>query len=214
IGGEVRKMPGKAGPEKAAAGPAFYDPGMIFTTATRHVQQKIPWSYHVERAVFDHLLLKHAREMGVEVIEQAKVRDVEPGAVPRVSWTDAAGTEHVTETAYVIDASGRHSLLARKFGLFKKETLYCTASIFGHFKDITWPDGLPGGFINVYVIENGWVWFIPQAESVTSVGVVMNEPGSVHWPKDPEVALRDVLGRYAYLRVRFERAVQVKPVRI
>jgi FAD-dependent halogenase len=41
-----------------------------------------------------------------------------------------------------------------------------------------------------------------------------NEPGSVHWPKDPEAALRDVIGRYAYLRVRFEHAVQVKPIRV
>lgn len=42
----------------------------------------------------------------------------------------------------------------------------------------------------------------------------MNQPGSVHWPKDPEVAFRDVIGRFAYLRVRFEKAQQVKPVRI
>jgi len=212
--GYVKKMAGEIRLGKSPDDPSFYYSRMDFTNVPRRVQQEIPWSYHVERAVFDHLLLKHARKMGVEVIEQAKVRDVEPGVIPRVTWTDAAGDAHVTDAAYVIDASGRHSLLARKLGLLQKETLYCTASVFGHFKGISWPDGLPGGFINVYIIENGWVWFIPQAEDVTSVGVVMNEPGSVHWPKDPEAALRDVIGRYAYLRVRFERALQVKPVRI
>lgn len=212
--GYVKKMAGEIRLGKSPDSEEFYSSRMDFTNVPRRVRQDVWWSYHVERAVFDNLLLKHAGAMGVEVNEQAKVLDVEPGATPRVRWTDAAGAEHVTDAAFVIDASGRHSFLARKLGLFKKETLYNTAAVFGHFKDITWPEGPPGGYINVYVIENGWVWFIPQADQVTSVGVVMNEGGWAHWSKDPEVALRDVVSRYAFLRARFKNAVQVKPVHI
>ncbi len=212
--GYVKKMAGEIRLGKSPDDTGFYYSRMDFTNVPRRVRQDIPWSYHVERAVFDHLLLKHARESGVEVIEQARVREVEPGKSPKVKWTDAAGNERVNEADFVVDASGRHSVLARKLGLFRKETLYCTASLFGHFSGVSWPEGPPGGFINVYFVENGWVWFIPQAGGVTSVGVVMNQPGSVHWPKDPEVAFRDVIGRYAYLRVRFEKAQQVKPIRI
>ena len=192
----------------------YYSSRMDFSNVPRSAAQEKWWSYQVERAAFDHLLLKNASEQGVRVHEGARVTGVVLEGQPSVSWTDRHGVSHETKASFVVDATGRHALIARRLGLFRKESRYNTSSVFAHFRNVKWPEGPPGGFINVYMLQDGWIWFIPQSQGITSVGIVMNKEGTQAWPRKPSDVLRDVIGRYDYLRERFESAVQVSPARI
>ena len=70
-------------------------------------------SYQVRRAEFDQVLLDHARESGAEVREQTAVNSIEFDAEEATLQT--SGGE--IRARYVIDATGKNSLLANKFNV-------------------------------------------------------------------------------------------------
>ena len=172
------------------------------------------WAYQVDRSKFDAALLHHAQAAGVEVHQPAKVTAVEVGSAPKVSWTDQDGVGHETPARFVIDASGRHALLARRLGYFRDEDRRGHEPVFGHFDDVKWPEGDAAGLINIYFIEDGWVWFIPLPNGRTSFGIVQNESVTKDWPRAPQDVFKQIVGRYACLRDRFQGARQVGPIRI
>ena len=73
-------------------------------------------SYQVTRAEFDKLLLDHAAENGADVREETGVERVEfANEHVDVTTSDGKGIQ----ARYVIDASGRNSVLGNKFNLKK-----------------------------------------------------------------------------------------------
>src|SRR3954469_9520587 len=78
-------------------------------------------SYQVTRADFDKLLLDHAAESGAEVREETSVDSIEfsnESATLKISRKNN-GTPEEIRSRYLIDASGRNSLLSAKFKLKK-----------------------------------------------------------------------------------------------
>ena len=144
---------------------------------------------HVERDVFDELLLKHAESLGVSVFQQVAVRKAELGTdLPKVSYVDRRGdavSEGSIECRFVIDASGSSAVLA---GQFKSKRLVDTRmrflSLWGFFKGSRFvaADGRsypatdidkirPVTFVTSF--EDGWIWHIAM-RNYTSVGLVIN----------------------------------------
>src|SRR3954451_276098 len=77
------------------------------------------FSYQVTRADFDKLLLDHAAESGAEVCEQTSVNKVDfsdDGAAIEIT-PKGNGAAREIRARYVIDASGRNSILGAKFKL-------------------------------------------------------------------------------------------------
>src|SRR5688572_21031802 len=76
---------------------------------------------HVERDLFDNMLLRHAQEHGANVLEEVGVTNVDfndPSA-PKVRYDDRrGGASSPGEIAckYVVDASGHSVVLAKQFG--------------------------------------------------------------------------------------------------
>jgi flavin-dependent dehydrogenase len=144
---------------------------------------------HVERDVFDALLLKHAENTGSLVYQQVAVREVDLGSDnPRVSYVDRRGydvAEGQLDCRFVIDASGPSALLA---GQFKSKQLIHSRmrflSLWGYFKNSRYvaADGRshpaedvgkvpPVTFVTSF--EDGWIWHI-ALRNTTSVGLVIN----------------------------------------
>jgi flavin-dependent dehydrogenase len=71
-----------------------------------------------------------------------------------------------------MDASGRDTLLAGKFGTKRKNEAHGSAAIFGHFHNARRLQGKLEGNISIFWFEHGWFWFIPLADGSTSVGAV------------------------------------------
>src|SRR4026208_1389813 len=75
-------------------------------------------SYQVTRADFDKLLLDHARENGAEVLEGPDVKGVDFAADRvRIEIENSRGTNSTIEARYLLDCSGRQTVLGSFFKL-------------------------------------------------------------------------------------------------
>ncbi|BCX80837.1 hypothetical protein MIT9_P0413 [Methylomarinovum caldicuralii] len=142
---------------------------------------------HVERDVFDHLLLRHAERCGARVFEQVTVTDVAPGEEIRLRWADRRANppaQGFLRCRYLVDASGASSLVARRLGRrHLARSPHQFLSFWGYFENSRFIDGegrardfeelkavRPVTFVCAY--EDGWIWHIPLRRS-TSVGLVI-----------------------------------------
>ena len=134
--------------------------------------KSMPMAWQVRRSDLDELLFRHAREQGATTIEGCQVRGVEfddDGAT--VSATLDDGTPRRWRAAYVVDASGRDTLLAGQFQSKTRNPKHNSAAIYGHFKNAKRLEGdKREGHISIFWFEHGWIWFIPLADGTTSVG--------------------------------------------
>lgn len=134
----------------------------------------VGYSYQVRRAEFDKLLLDNSRRLGAEVLEETRVTDatLDAGKRPRVTATGVGGKAVEWSPRFLVDATGRDTLLAGKLGLKRINKHNNTAAVFGHFRNVPRRPGEKAGMITVYLFEHGWFWMIPLPDDVMSVGVV------------------------------------------
>jgi flavin-dependent dehydrogenase len=134
--------------------------------------KSMPMAWQVRRSELDEILFRHARAQGAMTIEGCNARRVEfddDGVT--VSATLDDGTPRRWRAAYVVDASGRDTLLAGQFQSKARNPKHNSAAIFGHFKDAKRLEGEKlEGNISIFWFEHGWIWFIPLADGTTSVG--------------------------------------------
>ena len=131
-------------------------------------------SYHVRRSEFDKLLLDNSRRLGATVLEAMRVTEVEFGAEGR-SMVTAAGHDGAPSTwltRFVVDASGRDTLLLSRLGLKRVDKRNNTAAVFGHFRNVCRCNGSAEGMITMHLFQHGWFWTIPLPDDVMSVGLV------------------------------------------
>lgn len=153
------------------------------------------WAMHVNRGEFDHILLDHAADCGVEVFQGVTVstfKSTEDGCV--VTLKD--GTR--VRGGWFADASGRRNSITTKQ---KRSWLsgYRNIAIWQHFLGGTPLQNLPAdwnvfhenGFspIGCFAFPDGWCWYIPVPKVVDgrrrithSIGIVtipavLREPG-------------------------------------
>jgi len=136
------------------------------------------FAYQVPRADFDHLLLKHAAQLGAEVREEWEATEVIFDG-SRAVGVRARSTKEPKDTAeirapLVVDATGRDTLLAsrmrRKASLAKLDK----TALFTHYTGAFREEGIHEGNIQIVVFKHGWLWFIPFRGEITSVGMVVS----------------------------------------
>src|SRR5690606_12977562 len=133
-------------------------------------------TYQVERARFDEILLRHAQASGTRVYEEAAVRSVEQNAVGWKLSVERAGKTEIHEADWIIDASGRHCVMARALKLQKSSLPYPgRMAVFNHFENMTRDPGEAAGDVIVLRLSDAWFWAIPISSTVTSVGVVLQK---------------------------------------
>ena len=134
---------------------------------------RINHSYHVRRADFDKLLLDNSRRLGATVLEEVRVTDVEfrdQGCIA-VMARDASGSASLFAPRFLVDASGRDTVIASRLGLRQIDKRNNTAAVFGHFRNVARRGDDVEGMITMHLLENGWCWMIPLPDDVTSVGL-------------------------------------------
>ncbi len=138
------------------------------------MDKSYPSAYEVKRSEFDHILLKNSAAKGTEVHEGVKVTDVQfgSGQPHRVSAVADDGATRQWETRFVVDASGRDTFFANRFGIKRRNPKHNSAAIFGHFEGAVRRTGKDEGNISVYWFEHGWFWLIPLRDGLMSVGAV------------------------------------------
>jgi flavin-dependent dehydrogenase len=140
---------------------------------------------HVERDRFDHILLSHARECGVQVFEEVAAVDADVGReCPSVRYRAAAGGGGAIACHAVVDASGQSAVLAKRAGTRRLDQDFRFMSLWGYFVDARYvgADGRAHPHAEVRTVPPttfirsigrwGWAWHIPLREK-TSVGFVL-----------------------------------------
>jgi flavin-dependent dehydrogenase len=134
--------------------------------------------YQVDRAELDALLLEHAESLGAEVRQQANVVGVERRASGHAVIVDCGGQTTSIEASQVVDASGQQRVLSRWLGVgtipFDGMNNF---AVYGYFRGSEVAQcGRPVGdderWTYIATTRDGWVWHIPIARDLVSVGVV------------------------------------------
>lgn len=130
-------------------------------------------AWQVRRSELDELLFRHAAREGALTLEGATVRQIDfdaDGAT--VSAALEGGGTRTWRARFVVDASGRHTVLANKLRCKQKNPDHNSTALFGHFRNARRLEGRREGNISICWFEHGWFWFIPLADGTTSVGAV------------------------------------------
>ncbi len=177
----------------------------IYTRETEALQ--------VERATFDHILLKNAQERGVDVREGwtvTRFREDDKGA--SVETTDPRGKSHSFSSKFLIDASGRGNLTGNQEGLRIVHPKLKKLAIFGHFKDVMRDNGKNAGDTVIVRLENKWFWLIPISEDKTSVGCVMDQSEFAAAKESPAAIFERIWRSSPVMVKRMEKAEQILPL--
>ncbi|MFW0794707.1 tryptophan 7-halogenase [Gordonia sp. CPCC 205515] len=136
------------------------------------------YAYQVERMKFDQILLENSADCGVDVRQNCRVNGAERdenGRVTGVTYVDADRVEHRITARYVVDASGNTTRMSKYAG---GERIYSdffqNIAVFGYFengKRLPAPDS---GNILCAAFDEGWMWYIPLSDTLTSVGAVLS----------------------------------------
>ena len=144
----------------------------------RERYHKANYAFQVERAKFDHILLNNAQRQGVDVREEHRVLGAlfdEDGRVVGVRFRDAAGQEQTAYSSYVLDASGQSGLLANRIGKREYDEYFKHIAVYAYFENgKRFPEPRRGAVISA-AFQNGWIWYIPLNDTLSSVGAVVHK---------------------------------------
>ena len=170
-------------------------------------------SYQVPRAEFDQVLLEHAAENGAEVREETLIKGVEFFAdrVELQVQGKGASPEKIN-ARYVIDASGRHSVLGNHFQLKETYPHLQKISIFAHYEGVEADEGRDGTLTRQLRAADRWFWYIPLSRDRASIGVVLDSALFKQAKKSPEEFFEESLAEQSFLARRMTRARRVSQV--
>jgi flavin-dependent dehydrogenase len=129
----------------------------------------------VVRAEFDQLLLQHAAHVGATVYRQHDVKQVQfaPERVtlqvrdPHDAWREV-------HASLLVDASGRSAFMGSHLGRRDPIPDLGKVAIFAHYHGMRRDPTIPDGNIRILLIPDGWMWWIPFANGVDSLGCVLH----------------------------------------
>ena len=131
------------------------------------------YAVQIRREDLDLLLFNHAAACGAETHQETEVLGIDFAADAATARLRAAdGTQSVLRVDYVVDATGRNTLLGTALKLKRKHARHQSAALFAHFSGVQYRPGDDAGNISIYRFPAGWVWMIPLPGDCMSIGAV------------------------------------------
>jgi FADH2 O2-dependent halogenase len=174
------------------------------------------YTFHVDRAKFDQLLLKHAEELGAKVFQGVRVGKVDfDGEHPQIQ-AKLGGRSVDIPVRMVVDASGRQTRLGNQLKFKVPDP------VFNQYAVHTWFDGLDRKalavnkdqadyiFIHFLPVTDTWVWQIPITDTITSIGVVSQKTRFQQYDGDREKFFWDTVASRPELLDVLKNCEQVK----
>lgn len=155
-----------------------------------HHESAVTWQ--VTRAVFDKMLIEHAEEQGATVYQRTLVKQVlfEKNRAVGVEAQMQDGSVQKFFAKVVVDATGQSAMLSNRFGWRVRDQKLKKAVLYSYFKGAQREPDLNGGATLVLRTElgsNGWFWYIPLENDITSVGIVA-DPDYLHKDRGKDLA--------------------------
>ncbi len=172
-----------------------------------------PEVVQVERAKFDHILLKHARASGADVREGwTVVKTVSDANGVNIEARDADGKTHYLRAQFLIDASGRANLTGNQEGLRVVHPRLKKLAVFGHFTGVLRDAGDAGGDTVITRLQNKWFWLIPVSAEKTSVGLVLDKDEFAQSKSSPAEVFKNWIESSPVMQERMANAQPVGPL--
>jgi flavin-dependent dehydrogenase len=152
----------------------WHDHKQVFQFADA-MDKNLPHAYQVQRAEFDEILIRNAARQGANVIEGCRVTEVAFLPDGQGAVVGVRGDDNVLKswrTRFVLDASGRDTVLGKQFNVKERNDKHNSTAIYAHFRNVRRNEGRDEGNITIFWFEHGWFWFIPLANGNTSIGAV------------------------------------------
>ncbi|TFG66076.1 MAG: NAD(P)/FAD-dependent oxidoreductase [Nitrospirales bacterium] len=145
-------------------------------------------SFQLDRSKLETDLQRMNQEDGVELHLGSRVSDIQLSAhsTPHQFSVETASKKWNGQCRWLIDASGRSSILAKQENLRIPESHHILAAVWGRFKNVANLDTIgPETFrqrvngtsrhtsTTHFCYPGYWIWFIPISQDVVSVGIVM-----------------------------------------
>jgi len=170
-------------------------------------------AYQVTRSEFDKLLLDHSRENGAEVREETEVKKVVFAAdYVKIDTATSGGAAETFAAKYLLDCSGRQTMLGSSFKLKKNYNFLQKFSVFAHYENVDRAEGVDGTLIRMVRGLDRWFWMIPLTQTRMSIGVVMDTSTFRAMKLSPESALEKCIAEQPMILERMQHARRVSPV--
>src|SRR5213595_2467500 len=170
-------------------------------------------AYQVTRSEFDKLLLDHSREHGAQVREQTEVKKLAFTADRvKIDSENSTGKNETVEARYLLDCSGRQTVLGNFYDLKKTYNHLQKFSVFAHYENVDRAEGIDGTLIRMVRGLDRWFWIIPLTQTRMSIGVVMDSATFRAMKLSPEAALEKCIDEQPMVLERMKRAERVSPV--
>lgn len=157
------------------ANPAGKESRPFYFFEASHHESAVTWQ--VTRAQFDLMLIEHAADQGATVYQETQVKRVlfEGERAVGVEARLRDGSTREFRAPVVVDATGQTAMLSNKLGWRVRDPKLKKAVLYSYFKGAHREPDLNGGATLVLRTprgSNGWFWYIPLENDITSVGVV------------------------------------------
>jgi geranylgeranyl reductase family protein len=159
------------------ANPAGKESRPFYFFEANHHESAVTWQ--VTRAVFDQMLIEHAQDQGATVHQRTPVKQVlfdgDRARGVEVQMQDGSLQKFYAQV--IIDATGQSAILSNKFRWRMRDPKLKKAVLYSYFKGAHREPDLNGGATLVLRTapgSNGWFWYIPLENDITSVGIVAN----------------------------------------
>lgn len=170
------------------------------------------FAYQVERARFDKILLDNARRKGVDVREEHEVLEAvrEEGRVVGVRFRSVGGAESVARARYVVDAGGHRSALHKLAGQREFSKFFQNIALYGYYEGGKRLPAPNQGNILSAAFADGWFWYIPLSDRLTSVGAVIAKEKAHAIQEGPEAAMQGFIEACPMIRDYLQGATRVR----
>ncbi|MEO6994202.1 MAG: NAD(P)/FAD-dependent oxidoreductase [Lacunisphaera sp.] len=181
------------------------------------LDKNFPYSVQVRRSELDELLFRHAASRGARTFEGCRVGRVDfendqgPERRPIVKVKGEDGVEQEWRPRFVIDASGRDTLLSNQLSAKKRHPKHTSAALFGHFRGARRAPGRREGNISLFWFDHGWFWYIPLRDGTTSIGAVASPKYFKTRQSDPSTFLMETIALAPKLAERLVGATLLEP---
>jgi flavin-dependent dehydrogenase len=179
------------------------------------------YTWHVDRAKFDLLLLQHAQKLGATVYEGIRAQQVDfsDPTMPKIKFSMGRKPMDLN-VRVVIDASGRQTFLGNQLKLKNND------AVFDQYAIHTWFDNYDRRifakakngeehedyiYIHFLPLTNTWVWQIPISATATSIGVVTQKRNFAKSKESREQFFWEAVGSRPDLHDALKAAKQLRP---
>ncbi|HEY9545471.1 MAG TPA: NAD(P)/FAD-dependent oxidoreductase [Solimonas sp.] len=174
------------------------------------------FTYEVQRADFDKILIDEAERQGAEVRYEVEITGVDfTNGQPTVTARDKHGNIETHRPKFVLDASGFGRTLPRLLGLERPSDFPSRTAVYTQVRDNIRPGAFDRQKIRVTIHpkhHDVWYWLIPFTKGISSMGIVATAEFIASYKGTPEEKLWQLVREDEALAELLKDAEPYRPV--